>query len=531
MSSLNISSLLGSPSHTTQSSHLIYGSMHLQNEKVHFVANIHAGEFSFIDDSVPGNRLYERPDGSIGIKEKSLLYLLGEKLLAPTIGKTQFFVEKTMGLLGKGLEHVNSGLSRFHNFNILPVVSAQSAPCEWGKAEKILMHQPGHEVEVGVYHPQAALFEKYFDVNESVEEHRAYAKLLRESGATVDNVLDILLKGTEKENSKELRDLRNFSKRFLNYTYDISFTEEEIEQHERYRMETISQMSPEQLVKVIMDRPTVHLKKTDKNTFLEASYRLSPVMNMYFLRDQMITTSKGVVICRMNSSQRFPEVEIIKFVLDKMEIKPICEIVGEGRLEGGDFLPAGKLAFIGQGLRTNPEAISQLIKKDAFGDIETLVVVKDSYKNQDQMHLDTYFNIVDERRAVLIETRLHGKFQNPEIATTIDIYSRDRNGKYTLKFKDNDFVDYLRETLKFDIIPVTNEDQLKYGINFLTLESNKLLGVDGISKEYKDLLRSKNIDATWMDFSSLTSGFGAAHCTTQVLKRVGCDKSHVHGEL
>jgi arginine deiminase len=36
---------------------------------------------------------------------------------------------------------------------------------------------------------------------------------------------------------------------------------------------------------------------------------------------------------------------------------------------------------------------------------------------------------------------------------------------------------------------------------------------------YKQRLRNHGVDATWMDFGALTSGYGAAHCTTQVLVR------------
>lgn len=74
---------------------------------------------------------------------------------------------------------------------------------------------------------------------------------------------------------------------------------------------------------------------------------------MYFMRDQVITTPKGIVVGKMNSYQRRVETDIVRFALQKLNIKPILEIQGDGRLEGGDYIPAGEYVLIGQGLRTN----------------------------------------------------------------------------------------------------------------------------------------------------------------------------------
>lgn len=439
--------------------------------------------------------------------EKHPAFVLGERVVGPVISAISSLLQK---------------------IQFPPMVVGQHAPCEWGKAKKVLMHQPGSEVEIGVYHARAALFEKLFNVSESIHEHKAFVGLLKKSGADVTTVAEVLLAGTDKAGSKELADLRKFGLGSLSYAYSNEFSKDEIEEHEQYRIDTVMQMPAEQLVKMIMERPTVHLKKTNTNTHLEATYSVTPVMNMYFLRDQMITTSKGVVLGKMNSSQRLPEVAIVQFVLDKMGIKPIYQITGDARLEGGDFIPAGKTAFIGQGLRTNSLAIEQLIAQDAFGDIKTLVVVKDLYKNQDQMHLDTYFNIIASDKAVLIDSRMKGG--ELELSTSADIYSRNKYGKFRLEDADVNFENYLTGA-GFNLIPVKNDDQLRYGINFLTVESNTILAIDGVSQEYKDTLTARGVDATWMDFSALTSGFGAAHCTTQVLEREKCKAKELSSEL
>ena len=81
------------------------------------------------------------------------------------------------------------------------------------------------------------------------------------------------------------------------------------------------------------------------------------------------------------------------------------------------------------------------------------------------------------------------------------------------------FQEYMEKDLGYTLIPVSRKDQNLYGINFLTIRPDRIMAIDGVSDKYKKLLKKHGVDATWMDFSALTSGYGAAHCTTQVLLR------------
>ena len=395
---------------------------------------------------------------------------------------------------------------------------------EWEHPKKILMHTPGDEVFMGVLHPEAALYEKPFNLQIADAEHLKYIERLRKHGAEIYRVVDVLLKGTiDKQGrptlSPELDALRKFAGEFLEF--DSSALEEpDKSRQKKYKKEILSKLTPYELIKIILQRPTIHLKQTDKNTGLSATYEVSPVMNLYFLRDQMITTAKGIVIARMNSVQRFPETKIIKFVLKKMGITPIYEVKGTGRLEGGDYFSAGEVAFIGQGLRTNAEGIKQILDNQVFG-TPLVAVVKDNWKNQEEMHLDTYFNIIGPKLAVMVDLRMNNLVKEPElneISSKVDVYRLEKEG-YRLIIKNRDFQQYLEKDLGYTIIPVSRKDQNLYGINFLTVAPCKILAIDGVSKAYKDALKKNGVDAVWMDFGELTKGYGAAHCTTQVLLR------------
>ena len=404
------------------------------------------------------------------------------------------------------------------------VIGKIGQPAEWDKAKSIIVYTPQDEVFWGIIHPKAALFEGGFSLKQAQKEHKNYIKLLEKNGIKVYRVSDIILQGTVDENGNaiegnELKELQKFAGEFL--TYDTSkLSKSDQQEEERYKQEILKVMHPVTLKEILFLNPIVHLYKTPTNTGFAARYELDPLMNMYFLRDQMITTGKGIVIGKFNSVQRAKETKIIKFVLHKLGIKPIYEVTGKGRLEGGDFFMAGDVALIGNGLRTNTEGIKQLLDNKVFG-TEYVVVVKDSWKNQEQMHLDCYFNIIAPKLAVLAANRMtvDGKPASPKEVLKADIYKMV-DGKYVLEKNNIDFLNYLEKTLEYKVIPVSVSDQLKYGVNFLTISPDKILGIDGVSDKYKETLKNAGVDATWMDFKNLTQGYGAAHCTTQVIQRV-----------
>jgi len=293
-----------------------------------------------------------------------------------------------------------------------------------------------------------------------------------------------------------------------------------------YKKQVIAALHPRELVSIILQQPTITLQSTaGHNTGLKADYSAQPVMNLYFMRDQVITTAKGVVIGHFNAPQRELETKIVRFAYEKLGITPVYAVTGKARLEGGDFIPAGDTALIGQGLRTNQEAIRQLLQNRVFG-TPRVAVVKDSWKNQDQMHLDTYFNIIDKDLAVIVEERIDQrdasgrivKAADPAKRALVDLYEL-KNDSYVKTASNVPFQRFLEEDLKLKLIPVSNADQLKYGINFLATSGRRILAIDGVSAEYKKRIADAGVDAVWMDFHNLTGGYGAAHCTTQAIRR------------
>lgn len=379
---------------------------------------------------------------------------------------------------------------------------------EWDCAKCILMHTPGEELFDGVIHPYAGLFEYYFDVDKAAEEHKGYIDALKRNGIEVYTVRELL-------NQTDIEKLRAHAMNAL--TYDTSeISEAAGPDSEEYRESIINQMSRADLIRCILLRPTVKLYDTDNNTGVEAVYTHSPLMNLYFTRDQSITTPRGHIISKMNSTQRADETSIIALCYEQLGATPILSITGDGRLEGGDYLRGGTISYIGCGMRTNLEAIKQIMNADAFGH-DTVAVINDHKWWQMQMHLDTYFNIIDKDLCTLVESRYLAKKGEPEWVT-VDLYTRKPGKKeYTLTRREIPLVEFLKQR-GFTIIPIKLEDELHYANNFLTIAPRHIMAVGNQSAELQKAFAEHNVKVEWIPLETLIKGYGAAHCMTQVIK-------------
>lgn len=380
---------------------------------------------------------------------------------------------------------------------------------EWQQARTILMHTPGLELFDGVVHPSAGLFEHYFDGEKAAREHMHYIELLQAQGIRVVTVADILNKVDHE---------RLVSLAAKELSYDISHLPDmDMAASENYRQEVLHSMSRHDLIRCILLHPEVELHATDSNTGYAARYISNPLINLYFTRDQSITTPRGHILCRMNSPQRAAETAVIKMCYDFLGASPILRIKGEGRMEGGDYMPAGRFSFIGCGMRTNDEAIRQVMEADAFGH-DTVVVVRDHKLWQKQMHLDTYFNLIDSDLCTLVESRFKARSGDPEFVTC-DIYQRRRGEKaYRLAEKDLSFVDFLLGS-GFTIIAIGRKDELHYANNFLTVGPRHIMAVGHQSESLARALDRHDVKVEWVPLENLICGYGAAHCMTQVLQR------------
>lgn len=398
----------------------------------------------------------------------------------------------------------------------------ESPRAEWDSVGTVLMHTPGGELFDGVAHPAAALFENYFDVDRAAAEHRGYMSVLRSAGAHVIELTDVLSQLPRPELEAAAADALTYDGHLLK---DVS-----ADSLERYRRRVLHAMSASDLVRCLVYRPVIELHPDSLNTGVSARYIHRPLMNLYFMRDQSISTPRGQVICRMNSVQRRAETDLLELCYRQLGIAPVYRIKGEdSRLEGGDYIPFGTLSFIGCGLRTNQQAIDELMAADAIGH-DTVVVVHDPWRNQYQMHLDTYFNVIDRDLCTLCFNRYDAQ-KGDSTFLTVSVYVRKPGNRAYHKLRKMEglpFTEFLRKR-GMAIIRVSKADADHYANNYLCLSRRHIAAVAGQSEEYAAELEHHGVKVEWVPLSSLTQGYGAAHCMTQVIRRLpsGRDKSRL----
>lgn len=388
---------------------------------------------------------------------------------------------------------------------------------EWDKAEEILVSKPSQELFYGIIYPEAASFERPFSFTKAIAEHEQFTKEIESHGARIIQLEDVLLE-------TDIEVLRNLAEKALEYVYyDSNKNRQYLPGISEKKQELIRQFCKKSLIKIILERPQVIQiqDKINPEKYHNDGYKIFPIMNLYFQRDPQITTDNGVVIGRMKNKVRRAETDIAEIVFGTLGITPIYKVQSPGVLEGGDYIPAGEFALIGNGLRTNRSAITQLLENRVLGFPE-VAVVYDPYQMEDEMHLDTYFEFVGRNKALIVADRIDTPESkaNPKKVPEVEVYRRSSNGNYVQQNQRRiPFQEYL-VSKEVELIPVPKEVQMNYGINVLTLSDSKIIALKGLNPDYLALLQDKGIDVITIDATNLAKGYGGPHCMTQVLRRV-----------
>ena len=411
-------------------------------------------------------------------------------------------------------------------------------PSESTPAKTIIVHISKMESFICSLNPAASLYE---DVTDEDEIRECFSKLndyLKTVNIKLITVEEALLLEDHYE------DLMKLAKDSLSYEretkVDVSKKEESpskrkssfddycLYSSEEYKEKVLKKFSKKHLLNVILTRPKMKLKYIDTDTFIEpSSITFCPLGNLVFCRDQQITTKKGVVIGRSRTSQRQYEQIVMKQVFKNLKVDIIGEVV-KGYLEGGDFFVAREnLSMIGLGLRTDIDGVSYLMENDLLGTRYLAICYDETDRDQQRMHLDTYFNILNDNNALVIDFDEVGKIENKKIDRRVYYFENDKDAKEILSDRDiiknkigeyklikifDSFYSFLDE-IKFNYIKITHQEQKDYMINFLNIGNNTVISVNkDLEKKVKDL----GINVKYFNCQPILNMYGGMHCMTQV---------------
>ena len=412
-------------------------------------------------------------------------------------------------------------------------------PSESTPAKTILVHISKMESFICSLNPAASLYEDVTDedsIRECFNNLKEYLKTKNIKLITVEEVL--LLKDNEEDLMRLAKESLNYERETVSIDLDekqespskrkSSFEEYYNYSSDEYKENVLKKFSKKHLINVILTRPTMKLKHIETDTYIEStSITFCPLGNLVFCRDQQITTKKGVVIGKTRTSQRRYEHIIMKQVFKNLKVNIIGE-VERGYLEGGDFFVAREdLSMLGFGLRTNIEGADYLMENDLLGTRYMALCYDENDLDQQRMHLDTYFNILNDTNAVVIDFDEVSREVNRKVNRRVYYFDNDANskeiesdraiiknkiGEYKLVKIYDDFYKFL-EDVGFNYIKISSEEQKQYMINFLNIGNNTVISVN---KDLEEKVKGLGITVKYFNCQPILNMYGGMHCMTQV---------------
>jgi arginine deiminase len=410
-----------------------------------------------------------------------------------------------------------SSVSRFIKTKV-PNIKASSLRqiSELDQPTDIITHPPTVATQFP-FHLDAFLFDSPPDPISAQRCHDNFKTALAQiSGAKVWSIYQIL----EKLETKDLR-------RVLMETCNINFgigTDSNLDPiaekiSPEYIDYSLSNLSKHDLLDLILLHPSINIKVDKSSTgFSFKTIPVSPLSNMIFTRDQQIATANGVVMGRFNAQQRTTETALMSQVMPLIGVTPIGRIGDPGHLEGGDFFPLGEdLSILGIGIRTTEEAARQLMNNDLLG-TKRFVVVEDPYDRcQSRAHLDTVFNVIDDKTCVCLDAIAEDHADFLRIAR---VYIK-RGAQYVEEEK-LPFGKFL-EKEGYKIVKCSMDQQKDYITNFLNLgkDSHGKARILTSNLDLQKVLKANDVTCNVydMDFTAISSMSGGPRSSSFVLRR------------
>lgn len=400
---------------------------------------------------------------------------------------------------------------------------------EIGKLRKVLLHRPGRELEnLMPEYLERLLFDDIPYLQEAQREHDAFAECLRQSGAEVVYLTDLVAQSLTDEQ------VRNE----LLYQF---LDEADIKQPRAREMmvEYFSSMSDEEMISAMMAGVRKsQLKESDKarlGDFLTLSggdypFIIDPMPNLYFTRDPFATIGTGVSIHKMHTQTRNRETLFGKFIFKyHPEYKNAPRWYDRGEtssLEGGDILVLSpEVLAVGISQRTHEDSIDQLAYT-VLNESRTFkkILAFNIPKTRSFMHLDTVFTMVDRDKFTV----------HPNILNDITVFVMELDERRQVKIRQEDgrLEDILKEHLHLDNVTLIRcghgseidaaREQWNDGSNTLAIAPGEVVVY---SRNYvtNRLLEEHGVKIHTIPSGELSRGRGGPRCMSMPLWREDVD--------
>ncbi len=395
---------------------------------------------------------------------------------------------------------------------------------EIGRLKKVMLHRPGRELEnLMPEYLERLLFDDIPYLRVAQEEHDAFAQCLRECGAEVIYLTELVAQTIEDDG------IRNeLIEQFLD--------EAGMEKHRMRNIlrEYFSDLDNRSLVETMMAgirksevRGFETGKLADYLSFREDDYPflIDPMPNLYFTRDPFATIGTGVSLHRMHTETRNRETLFGKFIFKYHPVykdAPKWYDRGEASsLEGGDILILSpEVIAVGISQRTREDSIDKFAHTVlSISETFKKILAFDIPKTRSFMHLDTVFTMVDRDKFTV----------HPNILHEITVYVMELvDGRVRIQEEQGRLEDILKRHLHLDQVtlikcgsdnPVdASREQWSDGSNTLAVAPGEVV-VYGRNYVTNRILEDNGVKLHTIPCSELSRGRGGPRCMSMPFVR------------
>jgi arginine deiminase len=361
-------------------------------------------------------------------------------------------------------------------------MSGISINSEIGRIRKVILHQPGLEIErMTPSNAAEVLYDDILHLPRALREHNQLEFVLKKFGHTYE-LLDLLRETLEIPEARG-----ELVRRFCAAAGYPELSEELLE-----------------LDDANLSFRLIHgtLKKSDSlERYLSSSlYSLPPLPNFFFMRDAAMCVHDRVITGSMANRVRVAEAIIMESIFTHhpefraggFYFDGTVEDVEGLTIEGGDVLILREdVVCIGNSERTSISGIDSLIRSFAKGGKIRHVIVVEMPKARATIHLDMIFTMIDRDSCVVFPPLITG----PRACRVIHVEIEGRRVKSIQDRKDL-LAALERVGLDLEPIPCGGSDAVQQereqwtsGANFFALAPGRIIGYGRNKRTFDELAR------------------------------------------
>lgn len=210
--------------------------------------------------------------------------------------------------------------------------------------------------------------------------------------------------------------------------------------------------------------------------------------NALFMRDLILGTPEGVILCRPAIAARRGEERYVAKTLGALGVPIVRTITGTGVFEGACAMWVNrKCVIVGTGVRCNAEGFQQVSEVLSRMGVETIVPFQIPYGHA---HIDGLMNMADHDLAMIFPWQ-----------TPYDVWKALRD-----------------QGVEVVEAPSVEEVKGNSAVNFVALSPRRVVMPSG-NPRTREVLEGRGVEVLEVDVGEIQKGWGSLHCMTGAIKR------------